>query len=252
MSNSCTYYFDVGNTRIKLWACQGVSLVAEASLQHGGDLAGCLSVLPPEFRGEPSAVLGASVLDSGQEERFAAACQTVWGVAPRYAVSRAEQCGVRNAYGDHASRLGVDRWLALLGVARERLEAGGIACVADCGTAVTIDLLAGDGRHLGGYIIPGLNMMGRALQAHTARVQCGYDGLDGLAPGTDTAGAVNHGAALAVVSSIERIVRRHNAELLLTGGDAARIGRLLEVPYCDEPHLLLKGLQRYFADAGIR
>ena len=49
MTDSCVYYFDVGNTRLKLWACKGGDLVAEAGLAHAGDLAKCFSVLPPEF-----------------------------------------------------------------------------------------------------------------------------------------------------------------------------------------------------------
>ncbi|MBK8536631.1 MAG: type III pantothenate kinase [Candidatus Competibacteraceae bacterium] len=34
-------------------------------------------------------------------------------------------------------------------------------CVVDCGTAITIDALAADGRHLGGVIIPGMRLMRR-------------------------------------------------------------------------------------------
>ncbi len=251
MSSSCVYYFDVGNTRLKLWACKGEDLVAEAGVVHGGDLANCLSALPPEFKSQPVAVLGASVLSSEQQEQFSAACRAAWRCPARYAVSQADQCGVRNAYGNNAARLGVDRWLALLGVERERLGAAGVACIADCGTAITIDLLSAAGTHLGGYILPGLSMMGQALQTHTARVHYQNEAADGLAPGTNTAEAVAHGAVLAVVSSLERIVRQYDAVLMLTGGDGTRVGSLLAVPYCDEPYLLLKGLQRYYADAGI-
>lgn len=251
MTDSCVYYFDVGNTRLKLWACKGGDLVAEAGVAHAGDLAGCLSALPPGFQGQPAAVLGASVLSAEQQVQFDTACRAAWGCAPSYAVSQAEQCGIRNAYGANAVRLGIDRWLAMLGVERERLGVNGVACVADCGTAVTVDLLSAEGIHLGGYILPGMNMMGQALRAHTARVRYEEEAVDGLAPGMDTGEAVTRGAALAVVSSLERVVRQYKATLMLTGGDARRIGRLLDVPYCDEPHLLLKGLQRYYADAGI-
>ena len=42
--------------------------------------------------------------------------------------------------------------------------------VVDCGTAVTIDALAADGRHLGGVIIPGMRLMREALYRETRQI----------------------------------------------------------------------------------
>lgn len=252
MSKRYIYYFDAGNTRLKLWACcMDGKLVAEASLAHEGNLALALTRLPAEFATQPEAVLGASVLSPLQEQQFGQACQAAWAHAPQFAYSRLEQCGIRNAYGEHAAMLGIDRWLVMIGYDRGSLVSDGVACIVDCGTAVTIDLLRADGCHLGGYIVPGLQMMQNALQSHTARVRHDQSELEGISPGRSTAEAVMHGALLMLGSSLEKIVRQHGASLVLTGGDARRLGRILDVEYCDEPHLLLKGLQRYFADAGI-
>lgn len=251
MSKGCIYYFDAGNTRIKLWACMDGRLVAESSLAHEGNLSGVLAKLPVTFAIQPEAVLGASVLSSVQEQQFNHACLAAWGVMPRFAYSRLEQCGIHNAYGEQASRLGVDRWLVMLGYDRGALASDGIACIVDCGTAVTVDLLRADGCHLGGYIIPGIQLMQHALQSHTAKVRHDQPGLEGVSPGRSTAEAVMHGAMLVLGSGLEKVVRQHGASLVLTGGDAQRLGKVLDVAYCDEPHLLLKGLQRYFADAGI-
>lgn len=246
------YYFDAGNTRLKLWACNEYgAVVAETSLPHGGRMQAALTALPEEFVGSPKALLGASVLSAEQEDAFAKACQAVWQVSPQYARSRREQCGVRNGYGEDYARLGIDRWLALLGCDRTRMADGAVACIADCGTAVTLDLLHADGRHLGGYILPGLEMMPRALLQHTARVRDELPKDDSIAPGRGTGEAIAHGAMLALTAAIEALARSHAAKLILTGGDATRVGSHLRVLYCEDPHLLLKGLKRYFEDAGI-
>ena len=65
-------------------------------------------------------------------------------------------------------RLGVDRWLALI-AARERSKQPTV--IVDAGSACTIDLLDSEGRHLGGYILPGLTAMGEALVRGTHQIQ---------------------------------------------------------------------------------
>lgn len=251
MSSGSIYYFDAGNTRLKLWACSGDKLVAESCLSHGGDMADVLAGLPVAFAARPDAVVGASVLSPSQELQFSEACEVVWARVPRFAYSRLEQCGVRNAYGEGASSLGIDRWLVMLGYDRQLLGHDDVVCIADCGTAVTIDLLCGSGRHLGGYIVPGIRLMQQALFSHTARVRHDYMELGGVSPGLNTAEAVTHGAMLALAACLEKAATQYDASLVLTGGDAPRIREVLGVASSEDPYLLLKGLQRYFADAGI-
>lgn len=254
MSKNSRYYFDAGNTRLKLWACdERDDVLDEAVLAHHGNPARAIAEkLPEGFRDRPSAIMGASVLDDECQEGLVRACEGRWAVTPRFASSRREQCGVRNGYGDDFARLGIDRWLALLGYDRTLLKADEVACIVDCGTAITIDLLAVDGCHEGGYIIPGVGLMRASLMQHTARVRCQFDEEElGLEPGRNTADAVSHGAMMAVVGLVEKVAMDRGAKLVLTGGDAGKAGKLLKLDYCEEPLLLLKGLQRYFADAGI-
>jgi type III pantothenate kinase len=76
---------------------------------------------------------------------------------------------VRNGY-DHPTRLGVDRWVALIG-ARHRILARGAPrpiLVVMVGTAVTVDALDTEGNFLGGLILPGFGLMLRALEMGTA------------------------------------------------------------------------------------
>jgi len=63
---------------------------------------------------------------------------------------------------------GADRWAAL--VAARRLYPDESVCVIGAGTAITIDMLNRDGRHLGGYILPSFDTMQAALLSSTDKV----------------------------------------------------------------------------------
>ena len=58
----------------------------------------------------------------------------------------------------------------MAGDARRPPSARGCVCVIDAGTAITLDLLTADGAHLGGYILPGADLMSRALTNATGRI----------------------------------------------------------------------------------
>lgn len=142
----------------------------------------------------------------------------------------AEQCaGVRNAYHDH-ERLGLDRWLAILAA----YSLAGKAClVIDLGTAVTADFVDADGRHLGGFICPGLPLMRAQLRTHTRRIRYGDDearqAADTLLPGRSTAEAVERGCRLMLRGFVReqclaaRELLGTDFEVFLTGGDAALV-----------------------------
>ena len=96
--------------------------------------------------------------------------------------------GLVNGYREPES-MGVDRWLAML--AARSIHTGPL-CVIDAGTAVTIDLISGEGDHQGGYIIPGADLQRRALTADTGRIQ--VDKLETtMMPGITTEACVGAG-----------------------------------------------------------
>ncbi|MDI1300507.1 MAG: type III pantothenate kinase [bacterium] len=245
---SLVYYFDVGNTRVKFWRCRNEHIEARASVAHGGSPEAAIIMLPALFAEKPDAILGGSVMGEQAMIMFTRACEKMWLRSPCYARSSARQAGVTNAYGEGSTSLGVDRWLGLLAA---RAISGDV-CVVDCGTAVTMDVLRRDGLHLGGYILPGLGLMSDALMRETDRVRFTVSMPATLALGRSTSEAVTNGVMMAVVSMIERVAREHCTQLILTGGDADSVSHLLSIPHVVEPELLLHGLQRYFADAGIR
>jgi len=221
---------DLGNTRLK-WALRdGDAWHARGAVSWDSDVAAALRAAWRELPA-PDDVMGASVVDAAREATVADIARSVWPLDPFWLRTPAEACGVRNAY-DEPQRLGVDRFLAMVAA----YDAGHAPCIlAGVGTALTLDALAADGRHLGGLIAPGPQLMQQSLVGATARVRPERPGevLDAAA---NTADAVASGCWQAAAALIERFVRRMAPTLggapalRLGGGDAAALLPLLDGP----------------------
>jgi type III pantothenate kinase len=144
-----------------------------------------------------------------------------------------EIAGVRNGY-EEFERLGLDRWLAMLGGFH---LAAGACLVLDFGTAVTADFVAADGEHLGGFICPGMPLMRNQLRTHTRKIRYGdvaaEQALESLVPGRTTVEAVERGCVLMlqgfVLTQME-LARSYWGEefvVFLTGGDAALVSGIV-------------------------
>ncbi len=233
---------DIGNTRLR-WALDaGGSFIGGGQMVHGGDPQALrLDELPlpatAAGRIVASCVAGQAIRDAVAD--WAAAHQQVceWIVSP------AAGHGVVNAYAE-PHRLGSDRWAALVAVQR---LAPGPACIVDAGTAITVDLLAAGGRHLGGYILPGWHGLVDSVLAQTALAAEPLPEPD-RSPGRDTRTGLANGALTAVCALVESAVERLETELqesvqcVLTGGDSGLLGRHLSIPHATEPALVLRGL----------
>jgi type III pantothenate kinase len=238
-----TLLVDLGNSRLKWAWLEGRQADATAALSHRAqDLSRQLDASWGRMPA-PARVVLASVADGQRSEAFEAWVQGRWGLSVDRVFSGAQALGVTNAYPE-PRQLGVDRWLALIAVHR---RFSGPACIVDCGSAITIDGLAPDGRHLGGLILPGLALMRAALLRGT--------GLEDLSPppeprwlACDTAGAIGYGGLLACVALVERLAARIEEEcarvpeIILSGGDGARLQPLLEPASRYEGNLVLSGL----------
>ena len=104
-----------------------------------------------------------SVRSSDDEACLVSLISGAYGVAVYYAQSARSLSGVTNGYID-ASKLGVDRWLALVAAYVRSQRA---CIVIDCGTAITVDYVRADGVHLGGCIAPGFGQMASMLKNST-------------------------------------------------------------------------------------
>lgn len=216
---------DCGNSFIK-WRVLDVNKVgASAEGVVGSDVAliETLEALPRLLLTRCRMV---SVRAPEETNKLIAALEEAFGVTVCCAVSSREMAGVRNGYEDF-ERLGLDRWLAMLGGFK---LAAGPCLVLDFGTAATADFIAADGEHLGGFICPGMPLMRNQLRTHTRKIR--YDdaaaerALERLSPGRTTVEAVERGCTLMirgfVLTQLElaRAYWGDDFTVFLTGGDA--------------------------------
>lgn len=170
-----------------------------------------------------------SVRSDDETAQLIALLEQAFAVECHCARSALELAGVRNGYEEY-QRLGLDRWLAVVGAYQ---LVGGASLVIDLGTAVTSDFVAADGEHLGGFICPGVPLMRTQLRTHTRRTRYDADeasrAMRGLMPGRATAEAVERGCLLMLQGFVSTQLAMA-AELLgdsfavfLTGGDAALV-----------------------------
>lgn len=235
---------DLGNTRGKWRLLDGAAVSARGSLVTADLRAGKVPAEWAQLR--PVRVRAANVAGAAVAGALAQWVREQLGLIVEFAGVDPRCAGVTCGYRD-VSRLGVDRWLAVLAAhGRDRRP----SLIADCGSAVTLDLLGSGGRHLGGYILPGLGLMRRALYRDTDAVKVGEMREPGmtLAPGCDTGEAVNRGLPLMVLGaigrSVELLAQREGGEplLWLTGGDGEFFSSLCEYSHELVPELVLDGL----------
>ena len=230
---------DAGNSRLK-WRFVGVGGAHPGPVFEWNRDSG--RGFPGEWRQGVERIRVAAVVPD--KDALAEEIASWTGVEPEFARTLGEQAGVINSYADPA-RMGVDRWLAMLAA---RASTGGPCCVIDAGTAITMDGVDRSGRHLGGYIVPGLRLMEKALLQGTGQVRVESRPAPGIAPGDSTETAVVHGAMVMAIAFIERAVDTFAASFgekprsILTGGDAALLGPHLRREVALEPGLVLDGL----------
>lgn len=234
---------DIGNSRIK-WG-----LGKSGQVTSGPPVASNLAVLTDELDrlwGALPAPL--SVVASNVAGPEIGLCVRKW-VARRWHLKlifvqpEAEAYGVVNAY-ENPEKLGVDRWVCLVALRKSQPLP---VCVADCGKAITLDVLDANGRHLGGLIAPGLTLMTEALSRRTQGLPLADGSYQGLLA-RDTSAAMLSGARHAAVGLIERTLHETGTllgcvpSLALTGGDAETLAGELSLPYALVPDLVLQGL----------
>jgi type III pantothenate kinase len=239
---------DVGNTRLK-WAQYGSPQPGAALLAHGAVFLETIdSLAETDWKKlvPPTSMLGCVVAGDGVKRRVEEQLE-LWELEPRWVVPSAAACGVVNGY-EHPNRLGVDRWVALIG-ARHHMLARGPArpvLVVMVGTAVTVDALDAGGRFLGGLILPGFGLMLRALEMGTAGLKAPTG--EAVDFPTNTSDALMSGGADAIAGAVERMHRKLRARtgvepaLLMTGGAAVKLAPICELRFETVDTLIFEGL----------
>ncbi len=228
---------DVGNSR-----CKWVRTENGVCTHHGvtdntewPELQQNLAALPA-----PARVIVSNVAGEALEQRLRTLCAQ-WGAPVEFVVACAEQCGVVNGY-EEPTRLGCDRWVALIAAWRRM----GRAClVVNCGTATTVDALSDKGEFLGGLILPGITLMQQSLVRNAAQLREAEGHLQDFP--RNTADAIHSGVIRATLGAIEQqyalLDAAETAVCVLSGGAAGQIQGDLGMPVQRVDNLVLEGLQ---------
>ncbi len=236
---------DIGNARIK-WAVQDQDEWSDGeALLHKGRA--FKDVARPAWKQlvQPDRVVVSNVAGRDYEKSVETWIKRRWKIAPEFLRAQACGCGVTNAY-QAPERLGADRWANLIAA---HAHYSGPAVIIDCGTAITIDALDASGTHLGGLIVPGMELMSAALAGNAAGIELKEPEPQSVSLlGSSTESAVAGGVLYTAVALVDRVCQDLRAELgkatsvLITGGDANRIVPLLSSRPRRDSNLVLKGL----------
>ncbi len=156
-----------------------------------------------------------------------------------------EAFGIKNSYAN-VQKMGVDRWLAMVCAAEKSNKA---FFVMDVGTAITVDFVV-DGQHLGGWIVPGFQVMRNALVASTKKVFANDEIPTTFGVGTDTEDCVATGCHAALygvyLSAVDYISSKQTEfDIILGGGDKKVFAFLKSADNMRLAHLVMQGLARY-------
>ncbi len=240
---------DIGNMRLK-WALYdsprpGAQVLAQGAefLENIDKLAdGGWARLP-----QPDRMLGCAVAADAIKRRVEEQMEELWDVPAHWVVPSAAEAGLVNGY-DHPTRLGADRWVAMIG-AWHRMLAQGPAkpmVVVMVGTAVTVEAVDMHGKFLGGFILPGHGIMLRALESGTAGLHVPTGEVREFP--TNTSDALTSGGTYAIAGAIERMVqhmrRRSGAEpvCFMTGGAGWKMAPHMSVRFELVESLIFDGL----------
>lgn len=243
-----TLLIDLGNTRIKWAWMRGAGLGDYDAHEHHGQP---LASLQPLWQQAPQRVLINSVLGPDLQAQIQASAEP-FGLTLHWATSSDSFEGLRNGYRQPA-QLGSDRWLGM--IAAQQNNPGRCLCVVSCGTAVTIDAISPQGKHLGGMILPGLRLMQQSLKQGTRQVDAQEQNEPPQMLADHTSAAVHAGCHYGVVGAISQMLAKVSVEYneivkcIVTGGDAEKIRPLLEARETEHrPHLVLEGLALWGKD----
>ena len=249
---------DIGNTRLK-WALFDGARPGAAILAQGAEFLENIDKLADGAWAQlasPAKMIGCCVAADAIKRRVEEQMEEVWDAPAQWVVASAGEAGLVNGY-DHPTRLGADRWVAMIGAWHRVLGQGKArpVVVSMVGTAVTVEAIDASGRFLGGMILPGHGIMLRALESGTAGLHVPTGEVREFP--TNTSDALTSGGTYAIAGAIERMVRHRATHCgeeparIMTGGAGWKMTPHLSLDFELVESLIFDGLleiaQRRFA-----
>jgi len=240
---------DIGNTRLK-WALYEAARPGAAPIAQGAEFLENIDKLADgawATLAVPQQMLGCVVAGDAVKRRTEEQLDELWDIAPRWVVSGDSEAGIVNGY-DHPTRLGADRWVAMIGAWHRMLGRGAArpVVVAMIGTAVTVEAIDPTGRFLGGLILPGHGIMLRALESGTAGLHVPTGEVRDFP--TNTSDALTSGGTYAIAGAMDRMVRNVAEHCgaaplcFMTGGAGWKMAPHLQQPFELVENLIFDGL----------
>lgn len=161
--------------------------------------------------------------------------------------SEKQRLGITSGYLK-PEQLGVDRWLVLVG--SKYLKPNKHLIIIDSGTATTVDILNADGKHLGGWILPGITSMQNSILRDTENVDT-QDNVPALSFGHITSVNVSNAcwaATVGLITIAKAECKKLNIvidEIVITGGNGKALSSLVGDKHTVEPQLIFHGLKQY-------
>ena len=242
---------DIGNTRLK-WAAYDAAHPGATLLAHGAEFLENIDKLadgPWDDLAPPASMLGCVVAGEGVKRRVQEQMEQMaqWDISPNWVVATEAEAGLTNGY-DFPTRLGADRWIAMIGAYHRMLAQGAPRpmVVVMVGTAVTVEAVDATGRFLGGLILPGHGIMLRALESGTAGLHVPTGEVREFP--TNTSDALTSGGTYAIAGAMERMVQhvrqhcRTEPKCTMTGGAGWKMAPSMSVPFELVDSLIFDGL----------
>lgn len=246
---------DSGNSRIKLGVVD--SIAAAASHPINGRAAMPSTLLTAVFDNQDLVPLahwldsqnlpplneawGVNVAGAAQQQRLERVF-TERGCPLHWCTAQARTGRLVNGYAS-PSQLGPDRWASMVGLVSHAPAHHPPFVLASFGTATTIDIVGPDDTFHGGVILPGPDLMARALSTHTADLPL-VSASSTLLP-TNTTSAIATGVAAAQAGAVLRQFLVAHAQfnitpvLYVTGGGWRGVEPEIRRLLSDVPHRLM-------------
>lgn len=239
-------FFDIGNSRCK-YVTESKGQLSAIEYQTVAEVD--QSWLVSAFS-KVTACLVADVANSPAREVIIQWCK-VHSIPVELMRSEREKFTIKCAY-DNPTSFGVDRWLTLL--AAQQLFPQQHSLIIDSGTATTIDYLADNGQHQGGWILAGIDTLFTSLLANTSNVHAKPSLVDQPTFANNTSDGVNQAAWAATTGMVEQArlhvmkhfhVAERNIRIIFTGGNGKELQRHFQRPSHLVDKLLFIGMQSY-------
>ena len=244
---------DIGNSRIKWFFDTSATPITANTKPHAVShhQEDWLTILAHDWQTQ-IAPLECRISNVAHESVFNAVLSLLSQIYPKLSIQKitpqAKHAGLKLTYD--ITQMGADRYAQLLGA--QTIAKGQDHLVISAGTATTIDGVQADGQHVGGIILPSMDLMRKSLHQYTAKLPLAGGNVHPKQSPHNTLDALANGTHLATIGAVQAFMMRYmkhqgkDCAIVLCGGNAHLIATdLPSTRVYLAPALCLLGLKSY-------